>query len=552
VDTATSRRGFHAKSLIPGWGRVPQSAAAVAALVGLANLVVLLAQSSSLIAGLDLDADNASAFVLPALAGDAPAGSIVNLGNHAWYEPWWFMRATAGLPGYRQLWEAAPFFFGLLGIAAVSWCAGWALGRAAGLLCAVALLAGSEALRADLYVPESHGLIVLHVAVLCGALLLVHSLAVRGRLTRRAMLLVAVPLVLFTGAGLTDQLLLVSGLAPFIVAPLACWVRLRSPVWRTVSLFALLTGVLSGLLALLLSHTMQADHVIHAPFPINFVGSESLVGSLQNLFATLAILGGGAFFGTPASGSDLLTFIAGALTLVAFCVALRALWHWIGSSAQVRVRAISPRAESREIFIAYWGSVLVLVVAAFALTSVSSSTDNGRYLLGAWVALAALLGIVCTTVVTRTALMLAVAVFGAVNLRAELRSGVGSFGVGPDQQTAGAIERFALAEGAAVGYSGYWDSAPVTWETHLRIRVYPIEACATPAGVCPFYANQINAWYAPRANTRTFLLTDTRSNVPLAVTSPIASFGKPIAEQAVGEGLTVYVYDYDVASDLGA
>ena len=82
--------------------------AALAALIGAVNLLVLLIQARSLVSGLYLDADNASTFVVPALAGHLPAGAVVNLGNHAWYEPWWFMRATIGLPGYRALWEAAP------------------------------------------------------------------------------------------------------------------------------------------------------------------------------------------------------------------------------------------------------------------------------------------------------------------------------------------------------------------------------------------------------------------------------------------------------------
>ncbi len=187
-----------------------------AGLVGVANVVVLLAQAPALVRSLLLNADNASTFVLPALAGRAPAGSVVNLGNHPWYEPWWLMRATAGLPDYRQLWEAAPFVLALLGIAVAAACAWWALGRLAGLLCAVALLAASEPVRGIVDVPESHGLIVLHVAVLCIALLFVCGRAQRGRLTPVVLVLVGVPLVVFTGAGLTDELLLVSGLGPFV------------------------------------------------------------------------------------------------------------------------------------------------------------------------------------------------------------------------------------------------------------------------------------------------------------------------------------------------
>lgn len=538
---------------------------ALLALIGAVNLLVLLAQAPALIHSLYLNADNATALVLPALAGHAPAGSIVNLGDHPWYEPWWYMRATAGLPGYRQLWEATPFVSGLLGIAAVAACAWFALGRLAALICAVALLAASEVLRGLLYTPETHGLIVLHLGVLCGALLLVHRWsraepAVLGRL-----LLLGVPLVLVTGAGFTDQLLLVSGLGPFVLAPLLCWLRLGSRVWRVVSAFAITTALLSGLLALLLAHVMQEQHVVHAPFPIDFVGPEAILTGLQNLLVAFTALGGGSFFGAAASGTNLLTFAAGALALLALAATLRVLWHWSGRPAQAApprapapayARAAGPvqdavtGAASRELFVAFWGLVLVFVLAAFALTQLSVSSGNSRYLLGAWVAVAALLGILATQRVARIALVLAVAVFGALNIRAELAAGVPAFGSAPSQRLAGEIERFALAHGASVGYGGYWDSAPVMWETHFAIKLFPIQACDVPSGWCQFYNAYISNWYVPRAHTRTFLLTDTRPGIPLEVTAPPASFGHPIAGESLGEGLTIYIYRNDIAAHL--
>lgn len=519
------------------------------ALVGAVNLVVLLAQAPVLVHSVYLNADNASALVLPALASHAPAGSIVNLGNHAWYEPWWFMRATVGIPGHYGLWEAAPFLFGLLGIAVVAACTWWALGWVAGLLCAVALLASSESLRDILYVPESHGAVALHVGVLCGALLIVYREALRARARPTVLLLVGIPLVAFTGAGLTDQLLLISGLGPFILAPLLCRVRSGSEAWRTVSLFAVVTGVLSGLLALLLTHVMQEQHVIHAPFPVSFVYSEAMLQSLQNLIATVASLGGGAFFGEPASGPTLFTFVLGALTLLAFAAILRALWRWVESSD--RPSAPHARREgARELFIAYWGLVLVATIAAFALTSVSGNTTNGRYLVGAWWAMAALLGILASTPAARTVLLVGVGLFGALTVRGELVNGVQPAGVGPSQQIAGVIEHYATAHGATIGYSGYWDASPTTWDTRMRIAIYPVTPCAAPTGMCPFYANNISTWYDARANTRTFLLTDTRPGVPSAMTSPPKSLGRPLAKAYVGEGMAVYIYNHDIASDL--
>jgi hypothetical protein len=549
VDAAPRREVILARYFDVARRHAARSLVVFAGLVGAANLVVLLVQAPALVRSLYLNADNASTFVLPALAGHAPAGAVVNLGDHPWYEPWWLMRATAGLPDYRQLWEAAPFLLALLGTALVAACAWWALGRLAGLLCAVVLLAASEALRGIVDVPESHGLIVVHVAVLCAALLFVCRRAVSGRLPLRVALLVGVPLVLFTGAGLTDQLLLVSGLAPFILAPLLCLLRLRSRVWLTVSAFAFVTGVLALLLALLLAHVMRDHDVVHAPFPLDFVSSEAILASLQNLVTTVALLGGGDFFSKAVGAESVLTLIAGGLTLVASAAILRVLWRWARSTPSAAAPA-SIHVASRELFVAFWGLVLVLVLAVFALTSVSGNTGDGRYLVGAWVAMAALLGTISTAAAARTVLVLGVALFAALNVWSEVSGGVQPAGIGPSQRLAGEIQHFVLAHGASIGYASYWDAAPVTWETHLRVQAYPLEPCATPIGVCPFYATQINTWYAPRPDTRTFLLTDTRPTVPAAITAPPASLGSPVAQQAVGEGLTVYVYDHDIAAEI--
>jgi hypothetical protein len=550
VHAAARREVVLARSIGIVRRHTARSLVVFAGLVGVANLVVLLVQTPALVRSLYLNADNASALVLPALAGHAPAGAVVNLGDHPWYEPWWLMRASAGLPGYRQLWQAAPLLLALLGAALVAACAWSALGALAGLLCAVVLLAASEALRGILDVPESHGLVVLHLAALCGALLFVCRRAVSGRLTLTPALLVGVPLVAFTAAGLTDQLLLLSGLAPFMLAPLVCLLRLRSRAWLAVSAFAFAAGVLSLLLALLLAQLMRDQHVVHAPFPLDFVSSDAILTSLQNLVATLALLGGGDFFGEAVRPHSVLTLIAGALTLAAFAAILRALWSWARSTPSAVVTS-SPHAASRELFTAFWALVLVLVLAVFALTSVSSNTSDGRYLIAAWVAIAALLGVLSTAPSARTALILAVALFGALNLWSEVSAGVQRAGVGPNQRLARAIQHFALAHGASVGYASYWDAAPVTWETRLRVHAYPIEPCASHTGVCRFYATQINSWYVPRPDTRTFLLTDARPAVPSAVAAAPASLGRPLAQQAIGEGLTVYVYDHDIAAEIG-
>lgn len=522
--------------------------AAVVAVVGVGNAVVLLAQSRDLVHALYLNADNASALVLPALAGHMPSGAVVNLGNHPWYEPWWLMRATAGFSHYRALWEAAPFVFTLLAIAIIALCAAWALGRMAGLLTVVALIAGSENLRGILLVPESHGALLLHAGLLCGGLLVVHRAQALGRRPVLVELAVGIPLAALTAAGVTDQLLLIGGVAPFVLAPAVCWLRLRTRAWREVSIFAAAVAVVSVIGGGMLSDAMQEQGVIHALFPINFVTTEALFTNLGNTVGAFTALGDGAFFGQSASGSTFFVLASGVLILAAACAVLRLLWH--------RFRAEWPASDEsiaggrRELFTTYWALVLVAVLLSFALTSVGNTTTNGRYLIAGWGALAALLGVLATSRRSTAIVLAGVAVFGALNMRAELASGVKPAGQAPSQLVAGDIEHFALAHGASIGYSGYWEAAPLSWETQLKIEVRPIVTCPVPAGFCPFYSNNISSWYGRTPGIRTFLVTDS-GNVTGEVTAPPASVGRPIAAEAVGEGYTVYVFNHDLAADIG-
>jgi hypothetical protein len=549
-----ARRDVSSVSAVRDWARHLarwQWLALGLALVGIANLIVLFGSIPALVHQIYLNADHANALVLPALVGHAPPGAVTYLGDHPWYEPWWFMRATAGLPGYRQLWELAPFVAGLLGTAAVSTCAWRAFGGLAGLLCAVALVAASESARNVLYVPESHGLTVLHGGALCGALLFVYARAITGRLTSRALVFLGVPLVLFTGAGVTDQLLIVSGLVPFVVAPVLCWLRSRSGAWRTISVFAITTAVLSVLVALVANSVMRDQHVLPAPFPISFLGRESVLANLQDLATSFASLGGGEFFGAPVRGAYLLAFVTGVLVLLAVGAVLRGAWRW-STSTTLSDAPTPPDSGLRDLFVAYWSVSLICVLAAIALTSISGPVADGRYLVGAWAAVAALLGTLIRSSTARWIMIAAVTVFGALNLRTELSERVPPFGPAPDQRLAGAIEHFVTANGASIGYSGYWDSAPVTWETRLRLQVYPIIACPSPSGWCRFSEEQISSWYTPRPHTRTFLIVDSRPGVTIPVSAAPPSFGRPLAHATVGNGLAVYVYAGDIASDLGS
>ena len=115
----------------------------------------------------------------------------------------------------------------------------------------------------------------------------------------------------------------------------------------------------------------------------------------------------------------------------------------------------------------------------------------------------------------------------------------------PLARASGPLLRLARREHLEYGYARYADAAPLGWQTHAGIRVYPIAACHPKAPhLCPWGFHRISSWYRPRRATRSFLVTDSITR------NAIASLGRHIAAFHAA-GLTIYVYPYDIAFKLG-
>ncbi len=523
--------------------------ARIAVAVGALNVVVLLAQARDTIHQLELNADYSMSLVLPALAGHAPAGSVISLGNHAFYEAWWFERATIGLPGSRAIWEVAPFVVEGAGIAVVAWCAWVALGRLAALLCTVALVSISDSWRLVLGMSGGRVGLTFHAGALCAALLILGAARGAPRLSRRALVAFTMFTVFFGVAASSDQLVAATVVVPYMIAPCLWWAYDRSRAALAVAVYALATGAVSLLGGLLLTSLMHAEHVVQAPFPVVFTTVASLSTNVQNLIGAWAGYGDGAFFGLSANGVNLLLFVAGILCVVALAGVLWALCRKTYAVLGEAHEGVAP--SGRFLYVSFWGLVLAADLALYLLTSVSNSLGPGdHYLLSAWVAVAALLGAFARSRRLWATLLAGVALFGGLIVRTHIVDGVPPFGSAPSAQVAGDIEHFAAAHGASTGYAEYWDAAPVTWETRLKAHVYPLGPCGPPSGLCPFYIS-INSWYTARGKVPTFLVTDSRPGIPGGVIAGApAAFGKPVAVGAFGP-FTVYVYRYDIAAKLG-
>lgn len=102
--------------------------------------IVVLINFSPLITAINMQSDASIALMMGKLLGSVPHGATAVLGDHPWYEPLWFLRATSWLPGYRLLWEVAPAAWTVAGIGVLAWSTSRALGRWAAALTACALI----------------------------------------------------------------------------------------------------------------------------------------------------------------------------------------------------------------------------------------------------------------------------------------------------------------------------------------------------------------------------------------------------------------------------
>ena len=515
--------------------------------IGAFGALVVLVRLPHIIGVLYTDGDVASAPMIAALVGHAPSSRTVLLGQFPWYESLWFMRLTHGLPGYREIWEAAPVAFTAVGYGLVVACAWVCFGRTRALLVG-ALLAGiTVALRKTLFTLDFHGPLVIHDCVLLAALVLV----LRARLNSWAVGALAALAGAITALGVaSDKTMFIAGIVPMLLVGILLWARTGRARERRAALFAFVVCALAVLGGELAAMAMHNDRVTPTGYAVSFVAPNHLVANLEIFIDAFAYLVGGNFFGAPAGGTSFLTFAAAVLGFAALFAVVRWLWRRAPRLLARVAEEESPRAAAAAGYILFWALVLSCLTAGFVLSSSPTEASSARYIAGDFVAVAALLPVLAPLErrAAHAALALTISLFLALCLYFDLSEITGPPSPYPSGRTVGEIESYLLAHNATRGYAPYWDAADVTWGTHLRIQAYPLERCTTALGVCPMALNQILSWYEPSGAHATFLLTDltTVSNIP--VPDP---FGTPVAQATFGN-VHVYVYDHDIATALSS
>jgi hypothetical protein len=524
-------------------------------------VLIVLVTLSRLVHVIYLHADAASAPVLGDLLDNAPSDRVVVLGNYPWYESLGFMQATRSLPGHRLLWEAAPIVFALAGFAGILWAAGRTFGRWATGITAALLFCIPAQVMYVLFSLNFHGQSVVHAALL-GTLLVFLTLR-GGTLPRAWHVALCVLAGIFTGIGLgSDNLLVVSGLIPFLGAAAAVW--WVSPTRRHGAMFGSAVGivVVAEIVSRLLVRAEKHDKIFQKRYHLHFSNiTDAFPHNFTGLFDSLTFLGNADYSGNDVDPVGVMRFTAAVLLVLVLALAVRWSWRFAMRLPDMRRGVDEPGSAARVAYGAFWGLTLVGVATSYVVTAAYQDKFTARYLVSLYVAMAALvplLGWQAWTAraaigtwsprlraVTATGVTVFVALVVAAALRGEPTSNPSHFPTGKD---VAALQRFAEQQGVKIGYASYWDAPAITWQTKGKLTLYPVWECTAPAKqMCRFNLHVMSNWYTPRTATKTMLVIDPTQ--PLLGFPPDQALGTWTATAKFGQ-LTAYVFSYDIASHI--
>jgi hypothetical protein len=479
--------------------------------------------------------------VIGELLPQAPHGAVATLGFLPWYSTLWFELATHWLPFHRVVWEVGPWLASIAGILAVAWATAKVAGRWAGWLVAVVLVCAGDRLLPVQIASDLHGATAVSVCVLDAFLVL---LVLRdGRVGSRSAHVGACTVVAaVAAAGLaSDDLLYLAGLVPFVASGLAVgWLR-PTRAGRRIAATTVAVAAAAVAASRIAVAAMHAHHVYAAPYPLTFARWTDLVDHAAQLVQSLVDLFNGDPAGAEVGARSALAVVCGAVVVAGAAVA------WREGRAQLRrLRQRHAGDVLRDAHVLFWLLALLLPAVAFVLSS-QAATGKGRYLVsggyGIVVVAAVVLarsGAIARSVAVAAACLLMLGSVVALAQHDLVRQS--SF---PTTGFASTLAAFAGGEHVTYGYASYWNAAPLTWDLHGRLQVFPVEACAAPSGMCRPAAHYISSWYGPRPSTRTFLVTDKVFGPPAP-----RGLGPPAESVTIGR-YTISVYDGDIGAAVG-
>jgi hypothetical protein len=511
--------------------------------LGVLYLVLLAARFRAVIATANLDADTVSAPLIGELFGGAGPHASVVLGTFGWYSTLLYELATRSLPLHRQVWEVSPYLMALAGAALTAWSVWQIAGRWAASITAVLLICAAPQTLHLLLSMTQHGPDWFCCALLAAFLVLLE----RSASKLRPLLLVSLAVVVGTIVGVnvaSDVLVTIAGLVPFVLAVLVSYALVRDRNSARALQATLVMLVVIGLAWGITDAAMSALSVGSEPglHTTRLASGGQIATNFRLWWQSIAALGNGDYFGRAASFSAGLAVACAALSIAAVALLPRVGWY------ELRHRAAPkglPPPPGRVAFVVFWCSSAILLSAAFLLSALPLDIHADRYLVGLVYAAAAMIPVLATgRPLSEAAALLGTCVF-ALGAITSMVHGVYTRNTArfPSIGLARQIATVAATHHLKYGYAGYWDASPITWATHLRVRVFPVSVCDQNEHLCRFDLHVITSWYRPRPGIRSFLLIDPAQ--PL-IRTPTPDLGPPAAVYHVGR-IAMYVYPYDIA-----
>lgn len=514
-----------------------------------AFLLYFLARLRAVLGTTYANSDNASGLVLAEFLGDKGNGYVA-LGDYLWLEPLYAMHFTRWLPSHRVAWELAPYAIWTLTVGMVWWSVRRTVStRAAGVV-ALALAAPSPIVLNFIGVANAHVPSAVHTVLLSLFLLALPGLAARPPAVRAAW---AAALAITLAPGISDQILLVSGVLGFLVAVAAgWWLGLVERASALLAGGACLAGAAGGRV---LTRLAEDDGLRTTGKAFATATADQLTPHVRLLLEGVALLAHGRL-GGPLEPVDVvleLVGLAAMLGIVWLAVAARrpALALWRGEPmADADELTAPPSAQARLLGI-FWAAAIAGVAGAFVLTTAPSDIFSTRYVVLAWpglLVLAVLLAPARRAIPALALLATLCAVLGVVGLAGGKYTTTSS--PFPQGREVGALKQLVATEDLDHGYAAYWNAATITAQTNFRARVYPLGSCdGTLDHLCPSQAHHLQSWYVPeRGRVRTFYITDDVA-IPPVIGAPPTRLGTPARTVDLGR-LNVFIYNYDIAARL--
>ena len=516
------------------------------ALLAVIYLAVLAIDFHAVITAINTFGDAIIAPVLGKLAGQAPPGSQILLGHHAWYEEFLFLRATAGLPFYRGLWDVAPLLWTLAGFGVLGWAAWRALGTYSAFLTVPALICLGHLGRFSFFTFDWHGLSVFHTILVAAALVWLAPRA--AGISWARLVLAAITLGLVSALPVaSDQLFVVWALVPLCLTAALLAHRSEGRARWTLVAFALVTTVVAVSVGAGIVYLLRANGVGEVYFMHPLIASlREMRHNVKVLAEGFVALGGGYLNGVSLTPVGLAVFVSGLLILAALVVALAEGWRF----AARRPAGADGQARSAGAlgYVGFWLSSLILQMIVFVASGVPKvNANSSRYTLAGYIAIMALVPLLARRGPKgRMAATLAVCVLGASAVFQLVRQPSVMYAASPTAPVAQRLVAFARAHDVHYGYSGYWDAPDLTWLTNFGLPIYPIDSGCGRLGICRWGGARIETWYRNRPGTRSMMIAD---SIQHHVNKLDPRLGRPLATARIGT-LTVAVYRFDLARDM--